>query len=401
MKRVTILVVLCLILSLSKAQWTTSGNNIYNSNTGNVGIGISNPSYSLDVNGTARFSIGNGKIDVFNTNTFAPLFTIDGGSLQRTSMYSIGSQNLFTIADGHTQINGSNLEFANGAYIRSFQQPLNFKIDYPGYIGVGYIFDNSIDGAPPASNYVIADFRVNGSSKVKITNDNYTLDVNGKLNAVGDMSVGNALYFNNSIYGHMQLVSNDGFGSSQVATDQNLVLSSSNSTGIMLIGSNNPSANGYALKINADKSVSLGDHNSPTLFVNRPNNTVIISGSIGIGTSNPGPYKLAVEGTLGARKVKVTQANPWADYVFEDNYKLPSLQELEKFIRKYKHLPEVPSIVEIEKNGLDLGDNQALLLKKIEELTLYVIEQNKKTEEQQKRMELLEKEIKDLKNQED
>ncbi len=100
-------------------------------------------------------------------------------------------------------------------------------------------------------------------------------------------------------------------------------------------------------------------------------------GNVGIGTTNPGSYKLAVEGTLGARKVKVTQVNPWADYVFEDNYKLPSLQELEKFIRINKHLPEVPSGSEVERNGLDLGDNQALLLKKIEELTLYIINQQK------------------------
>jgi polyhydroxyalkanoate synthesis regulator phasin len=122
------------------------------------------------------------------------------------------------------------------------------------------------------------------------------------------------------------------------------------------------------------------------------------NGNIGIGTIDPGPYKLAVEGILGARKIKVTQANPWSDYVFNDDYKLPSLKEVEQYIKQHKHLPDVPSASEVEKNGLDLGDNQATLLKKIEELTLYAIEQNKKAEELTKEIKRLEREITDLKN---
>jgi hypothetical protein len=103
--------------------------------------------------------------------------------------------------------------------------------------------------------------------------------------------------------------------------------------------------------------------------------------SVGIGIDNPGTYKLAVEGTIGARKVKVTQA-PWADYVFDPSYNLPSLKEVEQYIKQHKHLPDVPTAKEVESNGIDLGDNQATLLKKIEELTLYIIDQNKKLNEQ-------------------
>ena len=120
-----------------------------------------------------------------------------------------------------------------------------------------------------------------------------------------------------------------------------------------------------------------------------PDTRMIIKGStgnVGIGTNNPGSnYKLAVEGTIGARKVKVT-TQAWADYVFEKDYRLPTLQEVELYIGLNKHLPDVPSANEIEKNGLDLGDNQATLLKKIEELTLYIIEQNKKIEALNKRV---------------
>lgn len=115
-------------------------------------------------------------------------------------------------------------------------------------------------------------------------------------------------------------------------------------------------------------------------------------GNVGIGTTEPGQYKLAVEGKIGARKVVVTQT-PWADYVFEKDYHLPTLAEVEKYIQQYKHLPDVPSAAEVEENGLDLGGNQAVLLKKIEELTLYIIEQNKKIEQ----LEIKQKEIEKIK----
>jgi hypothetical protein len=111
------------------------------------------------------------------------------------------------------------------------------------------------------------------------------------------------------------------------------------------------------------------------------------SGNVGIGTTSPGSYKLAVEGTIGARRVKVTQA-AWADYVFDSTYQLASLQEVEQFIQQNKHLPDVPSAAEVKKEGLDLGDNQAVLLKKIEELTLYIIEQNKQLEVQKQQLKI-------------
>ena len=110
-------------------------------------------------------------------------------------------------------------------------------------------------------------------------------------------------------------------------------------------------------------------------------------GKVGIGTSYP-QSELAVNGTITTKKVMVTQAN-WPDYVFDTNYKIPSLRELETFIKKNKHLPNIPSAQQVKKDGIDLGDNQAMLLKKIEELTLYVIQQGK-------RMEVLEEQLKTL-----
>ena len=102
------------------------------------------------------------------------------------------------------------------------------------------------------------------------------------------------------------------------------------------------------------------------------------SGNVGIGAHDTKGYKLAVNGNAIFTKVVVKSYTNWPDYVFHANYRLRPLSEVEQYIKQYGHLPEVPSAAEFEKNGIDVGDNQATLLKKIEELTLYVIEQNKK-----------------------
>ncbi|CAL1516423.1 hypothetical protein [Chitinophaga sp. MM2321] len=113
------------------------------------------------------------------------------------------------------------------------------------------------------------------------------------------------------------------------------------------------------------------------------------AGSVGIGTLTTGPHKLAVEGTIGARKVKVQQST-WADYVFHPEYQLPSLTAVEEFILDNKHLPGIPSEAEVNNNGIDLGDMDKMLLQKIEELTLYMIELKKENNLLRSRVEKLE-----------
>lgn len=105
-------------------------------------------------------------------------------------------------------------------------------------------------------------------------------------------------------------------------------------------------------------------------------------GNLGIGTLYPSE-RLSVNGNILSKKVKVTQLG-WSDYVFYPSYKLPPLNEVESYIKLYQHLPDIPSAKEVEANGIDLGNNQAALLKKIEELTLYVIQQQKEINELRK-----------------
>ncbi len=126
---------------------------------------------------------------------------------------------------------------------------------------------------------------------------------------------------------------------------------------------------------------------------------IITDSNIGIGTSSfsdgNDTYKLSVKGKVRAEEVKVY--NTWADYVFNDNYNLPSLQQVESYIKKNGHLPNVPSAKEVVENGLELGEISKIQQEKIEELTLYVIEQNKINNEQSLELKKQSKEIEELK----
>lgn len=106
--------------------------------------------------------------------------------------------------------------------------------------------------------------------------------------------------------------------------------------------------------------------------------------NIGIGTSNTHGFKLAVNGNAIFTNIKVKGFSAWPDYVFRKGYHLPDLKTLEKYIATHQHLPDVPAEADVKKDGQDIGATQAVLLKKVEELTLYVIDLDKKVEALQK-----------------
>lgn len=133
------------------------------------------------------------------------------------------------------------------------------------------------------------------------------------------------------------------------------------------------------------------------LFIDGANQVIHTGGNVRVGIGTPSPTeKLSVNGNIWSagyvksKKIIATQLG-WSDYVFADDYKLRPLSEVSYFIKKYKHLPEVPSAKEVAENGVDIGDSQALLLKKIEELTLYLIEMKNNEQQLQKRVADLEK----------
>jgi len=133
---------------------------------------------------------------------------------------------------------------------------------------------------------------------------------------------------------------------------------------------------------------------SITLLENKEEqNTVYITkdGRVGIGKKKP-TDKLEVNGQIHAKSAKLDLKN-WADYVFEDDYDLIRLREIEEYINTHGHLPEVPSTEEVQKNGIELGEMNVLLLKKIEELTLHLIEKEHQVEKLQKQYDALQIQI--------
>ena len=112
------------------------------------------------------------------------------------------------------------------------------------------------------------------------------------------------------------------------------------------------------------------------------------TGNVGIGTTDP-DEKLTVKGKIHTQEVRVDMLGPRVpDYVFANDYKLKSLPEVENYIKQNNHLPEIPSAKEIESNGLMLAEMNLSLLKKIEELTLYAIEQQKENEKMKRYIEM-------------
>lgn len=124
-----------------------------------------------------------------------------------------------------------------------------------------------------------------------------------------------------------------------------------------------------------------------------PRVTITVSGNVGIGTDDTKGYKFAVNGDAMFTRVKVKAFSSWPDYVFSEDYQLPALAEVANFIKEHKHLPEIPSAAEVEKEGLDLGEMNKKLLQKVEELTLYLIDMKKEINQLKEQNELLNKRI--------
>ena len=117
--------------------------------------------------------------------------------------------------------------------------------------------------------------------------------------------------------------------------------------------------------------------------------TIKSNGNAGIGTTAP-TQKLSVNGKINAEEIILEDVSG-ADFVFEEDYDLRTLEETEQFIKANKHLPEVPSAAEMAEEGLAIKEMNILLLQKVEELTLHLIRMEKEAEEMRQRLHILEK----------
>jgi hypothetical protein len=189
--------------------------------------------------------------------------------------------------------------------------------------------------------------------------------------------------YNGSSYGRVMNVGGTGinfytaneaaFGGAVFPTDTSLILWS------------NSGANNYLVFQPSWGNTGVGTYT--------PNAKLHVNGTMLIGGNSDRiatGYNLSVAGKIIAEEVKVQLKASWPDYVFADNYNLMPIEDLEKSIRQHKHLPNIPAAAEVEKEGISLGDMNKRLMEKVEELTLYIIDLNKKNNALAERVQQLE-----------
>ncbi|MXN92702.1 hypothetical protein GR160_15845 [Flavobacterium sp. Sd200] len=226
--------------------------------------------------------------------------------------------------------------------------------------------------------------------------------------------------------GHSNTFTGNGSGQSNITGQQNVFIGVAagannqsgndnvfigNNAGELNNGSGNIFLGMYAGALEENTNNKLYIENSfsstPLIWGDFANDLLKLNGKVGIGgvtsfpttagTVNVSAYKLFVKGGILTEEVRVHLATGWADYVFAKDYKLPTLTEVEQYINTNGHLPNVPSASSVEADGIEVGNMAKIHQEKIEELTLYAIEQNKQIESQKAQLEQQQKEIDQLK----
>ncbi|SHF79396.1 hypothetical protein SAMN03080594_107160 [Arenibacter palladensis] len=315
---------------MQSSPWSLSGVNTFY-NAGRVGIGTNNPGYALDVSGTVN----------------ASNLLINGAPLPE-SPWSLSGSNTFYNA-GRVGIGTNNPGFA---------------LDVAGTVNATNLL---INGAPlPGSPWSLSGvntFYNAGRVGIGTNNPGFALDVAGTVNATNLLINGAPLPASPW----------------SVSGSETYYIS-----GNVGIGTNNPNFDlDVDGTINANSILINGTLITASPWtVSGTNVYYNAGGRVGIGITNvPNGYALAVDGNVLAEEIRVELSQNWPDFVFTKNYDLPTLKEVERHILEKGHLENIPSAAEVRLNGIMLGEMNAKLLQKIEELTLYIIDQQKEIEE--------------------
>ncbi|WP_335967210.1 hypothetical protein [Galbibacter sp. PAP.153] len=349
----------------------------------------------------------------------APLIIL--ASIRVSAQWEVKSGTGF-IASSHIDRSndfGFNLESTGGNYGYFIENNTNGTNQQAFYFGqsnnnknVFGISSSSNGGITWESRFVV---NQNGNIGIGTNSPEYKLDVKGVIgidngyivlnptnNSTKKMAIRNSyggLFIYNDLsnytYGiFMDEDGNTGLGTSNTSGGKLAIIQKEADdlrSGIQLKNSSQGQSSYFWMDTNNRLHIDNSILGSRNIILNGEGN-----GNVGIGTDETGSHKLAVEGSIGAREVKV-EVGGWSDFVFEESYKLPTLEEVEKHIQEKGHLQDIPSAEQVAKEGIYLGEMGAKLLQKIEELTLYAIEQQKMMQELQNQNKIQSKVIEELK----
>jgi hypothetical protein len=340
--------------ALPTSPWTASGTDLFNANTGNIGIGI-NPT---GLTGATKLNV-NGGLRV-------------GGGANYLSLQYDGVHNAIDGVGPLTSPDKNDL-------LIGYYSPMNVSINSNtagyGNLGVGgniNVNSNVNIGSPAAA-----------TTKLNILAPDGKYGIVSRTNHLGINSYNTLLFTNKHLTKAFAI------------QDEEITNATLRET-FMVYGNGSTTINSET--INANQAMfTINAANATNIYENKF--VVYADGRTVIGDVNgyfPAPalgYKLAVNGKIVASEVLVALRASWPDYVFNNNYKLKSIDELDTYIKVNKHLPNIPSASEMSA-GIETGSIITKQMEKIEELTLYIIEQNKKIQAQEKRLQAIEAKIK-------
>lgn len=349
-------------------------------NTGNVGIGILSPAHKLHVK-----------------NDTGDSFTLIDASVNSGIRFLNGVNSFIEKSSGSGSLTIKN-QVPQGRLQFGTENITRMTILPNGKVGIG-------TNNPSRSLHVKSDLWHNSYGSGVIFENNNSIGSGITLKPTASKVSKGTLGWSIYAGGPNSVIKDGNLGFWAHGT--NSALMSINRSGKVGIGTYTPSerldVNGN-LKITGDLKMSGSDSyirtngtgTGYTGIWDQKNSRVLLytserDGNVGIGTTNTKGFKLGVNGKVAATEVKVTTYSNWADFVFENDYNLPTLKEVENHIIENGHLRDIPSAKEVEKNGFFLGEMNAKLLQKIEELTLYTIEQEKKLKSQEIKINALEK----------
>lgn len=418
MKNVLLLPLIILIASpvlVGQSLWDSTGTTIYY-NSGNVGIGTISPSDKFHVVGTIRSSGAITNLDMTNdigqqlelgtaavstlrfdsndwrifaggTGAIGEVFRIsETGEADFSGSLSVGisTHNLLVqhsiVSDYNilrftaTNAGDDNYLISYGSNNNLAPYQLALKSNQGTNSSLGFYTDNN------------ERIRVDDEGNVGIgtASPSYLLDVNGSVGIIGALEINptknyqtygaftssSAIAFSDGFFETVEYLGNQG-----LTIGSNVIRRGGGSREVIKNGDAKElaltSSGSFVFRNVLD--ATAGDLVGGGTYVDRF--VVTRTGEMGIGTSSP-THKLEVNGTIRSKEV-IVEATSWPDYVFNPEYKLRTLEEIEAYIKEKGHLPEVPSAEGVEEEGQHLGEMQQLLLKKIEELTLYAINQEK------------------------